>query len=321
MTPSSGNTAAIPAGDTATFERPNRTNEERIERLSAISLKRVIEPEDAVAGSVGEGQLIPDELLSVAGLGLDLTAEQRLLLSREEVASIADTGVRFESILMAGFAFDILRRNLTDPRVTYILHEIGEETRHSRLFVKMISEIRPAAKNPFDGAIARALQRVVVPLLASMPATFCVAVLTGEEIPDLFQKLASENPATDPFIRNVNRYHRQEEARHLAFARMILPELWRRSSPVDRFLVRTVSPFLAQGMFETIVHPGVYRVIGLPPWRTWRAVNRTKERLELKHMALRAILGSVRDAGAFGRGAVPAAWRRVCAVDRSGKPA
>ena len=300
---------------------PNRSNEERIERLSAISLKRVVEPEQAVSGSVGHGQLIPDELLSVAGLDLELTADQRARLSREEVASIADTGVRFESILMAGFAFDILRRELTDPRVTYILHEIGEETRHSRLFVKMISEIRPLAKNPFDGRLGRAVQRVVVPFLASLPATFCVAVLTGEEIPDLMQKLASEHPATDPFIRDVNRYHRQEEARHLAFARMVLPELWRKASIVDRLLVRNVSPFLAQGMFETIVHPGVYKVIGLPAWKTWRAANRTKDRLELKHRALRPILASVKDAGAFGRGPVPAAWRRVCAVDRSGNPA
>ena len=51
-----------------------------------------------------------------------------------------------------------------------------------------------------------------------MPAFFCVLVLTGEEVPDLFQKLAGEHPDTDPFIRDVNRYHRAEEARHLAFA-------------------------------------------------------------------------------------------------------
>jgi hypothetical protein len=42
------------------------------------------------------------------------------------------TGVRFESVLMAGFSMEILgRRDLTDPRVTYLLHEMGEETRHA----------------------------------------------------------------------------------------------------------------------------------------------------------------------------------------------
>jgi hypothetical protein len=108
----------------------------RIERLSSLSLKRLIEPDDALPGSIGPGQVLPDELLSVAGLDLDLTAEQRATLSREEVASIAANGVRFEAVLAAGFALEILRReDLTDPRITYILHELGEETRHSRLFI------------------------------------------------------------------------------------------------------------------------------------------------------------------------------------------
>jgi len=30
------------------------------------------------------------------------------------------------------------RRDLTDPRVTYLLHEMGEETRHLRLFVRLL---------------------------------------------------------------------------------------------------------------------------------------------------------------------------------------
>src|SRR5580658_1446478 len=103
---------------------PPKSSEDRIDRLSAISVKRLVEPDDAVPGGVGPGQLLPDELLSVSGLNLDLTDVQRALISREEVASIACTGVRFESILMAGFAVDVLRRDLCDPRVKYILHEI-----------------------------------------------------------------------------------------------------------------------------------------------------------------------------------------------------
>ncbi len=298
-----------------------RSTEDRVERLSALSLKRVVEPDEAVPGSVGDGQLLPDELLSVAGLDLGLTDEQRAVISREEIAAIASTGVRFESVLMAGFAIDILRRDLCDPRITYILHEIGEETRHSRLFLRMIAQLKPKSKNPFDNKIFRAVERVVIPVLASMPAMFCVAVLTGEEIPDLFQKLAAEHPDTDPFIREVNRYHRQEEARHLAFARTILPELWQNSHFADRFMVKHVSPLMAGGMFDTMVNPGVYEVVGLDGWKTWRAANRTSQRMELKHRALRPLLAALVDAGALVPGRIPRAWRRVCAVDRMGDPA
>jgi hypothetical protein len=317
-------TTLDPAGTTEsdTVKHASRkSTEDRVERLSTISLKRIVEPDDAIAGGIGEGQILPDELMSIAGLGLDLTDEQRATLSREEVASIASVGVRFESILMAGFAIDILRRDLSDPRVTYTLHEIGEETRHSRLFLRMINQLKPKAHNPFAGAIVKAVERVAIPLLASLPSTFCVAVLAGEEIPDLFQKLAAEHPDTDPFIREVNRYHRQEEARHLAFARMILPELWKKAGFIDRFVVKHVAPLIAGGMFDTMVNPGVYEVIGLPGWKTWRAANRTKQRVEMKHRSLRPIIAPLVEAGALTPGRIPASWRAACGVDRNGNAA
>src|SRR5438552_7456025 len=86
-----------------------RTIEERIERLSTSSLKRVIEPDVEVSGEVGPGQILPDELLSVAWLGLELTPEQRAVLSREEVGSITGEGIRFASILSAGLSLQIVR--------------------------------------------------------------------------------------------------------------------------------------------------------------------------------------------------------------------
>ena len=97
-----------------------RTVDQRIERLSTASLKRIVEPDTEVPGTVGDGQVLPDELLTLANvpeLFDKLTDEQKRTLAREEFASIVDTGVRFESVLMAGFSIDILSRpDLTDPR-------------------------------------------------------------------------------------------------------------------------------------------------------------------------------------------------------------
>src|ERR1700704_4810167 len=96
--------------------------EQRVERLNTASAKRVIEPDQALPGHVGPGQILPDDLLSVAGLGLDLTPEQKATLSREEVASILQAGVHFEAVLMAGFSLRLTdAQDLTDPRVTYLL--------------------------------------------------------------------------------------------------------------------------------------------------------------------------------------------------------
>src|SRR3954454_21196598 len=100
---------------------------ERVERLNRASAKRIIEPDTDLVGAIGQGQLLPDELLSINGLDVDLTPEQRRTLGREDVASILDNGIRFEAILQAGFAMQIAASPaLTDPRVTYLCHEIGE---------------------------------------------------------------------------------------------------------------------------------------------------------------------------------------------------
>jgi hypothetical protein len=309
-------TATATASATAT-----KTIEDRIERLSAVSLKRVIEPDVDVPGHIGDGAILPPELLSIDGLDLDLTPEQLATLSREEVASITEAGIRFEAILIAGFSLDIAgTRDLTDPRVTYALHELGEETRHSRLFVRLLDQLKPAAKNPLANGLFSRIQKVVLRQLIKRPALFDILVLTGEEIPDLFQKLASEHPDTDPFVRDVNKYHRQEEARHLAYARMMLPELWQRASAFERFAIRRWVPFIVKGMFDTIVHPGVYATVGLDQWKTWKAVRTSPKRIGIRHQALRPLLNALVEAKAFTPGRIPSRWQELCGVDRQGVP-
>lgn len=293
--------------------------EERVERLSAASLRRVIEPENELRGSVGPGMVIPRELLSVVDLDLELSDADWIRLSREELASILDAGVRFESYLMAGFGLYIARRpQLVDARVRYSLHEVGEETRHSRLFLRVIDQLQPTAANPFTGGIFQVMDRLIGTPLINWTALFCVLVLTGEEAPDRIQKRSSEHPDTDPFVRALNKYHRLEEARHLSFARVLLPEEWAKASRLQRWFVRRVAPFMMEGTIDSLVHPGVYSTVGLPGWQTWLAVRKSPSRRQLKADSMRPILAQLVELGAFRR--VPKAWRRACAVDAHGRP-
>lgn len=308
---------------TLTSDRSATPVDQRIERLSTASLKRIIEPDTDVPGEIGDGQVLPDELVSLSNvpeLFARLTDEQKKVLAREEFASIVETGIRFESVLMVGFSFEIIAKpDLTDPRVTYLLHEMGEETRHSRLFVRLLKQVKPTAKNPIDGPVARLAQHVLMPFLTGMPSLFCLLVLSGEEVPDLLQKLASEHPDTDPMIKAVSKYHRQEEARHLAFARLIFPEQWAAAGRLERFLVRHLGSHIAKAMFDTIVHPGVYATVGLPAWPTWKAVNRSAGRSAMRYRALRPLLTQLLDADVFRGGVVPKGWQRACGVDRHGR--
>ncbi|HEX7355797.1 MAG TPA: diiron oxygenase [Mycobacteriales bacterium] len=296
-------------------------NTERIERLNTASARKLIDPEVDVDGEVGPGQVVPDELLSVYGLDLGLTREQMITLSREETASILATGIRFEATLMAAFALGMLHADLTDPRVVYELHEVGEETRHSRVFSRVLTQLQPKAVDPFlQSRIFRWIDRHGSVQLITKPALMTTMVLAGEEIPDLIQKRASEHPDTDPYIKAVNLYHRQEEARHLSFARMRVGEHWATATRADRFAVKHVAPLLIEGLFMSLVHPGVYRTVGLDGWATAKKVRRSPHRLELKHEAVRPVLKALTDAGVLKPGRIPRGWQKVCHVDRHGSP-
>lgn len=296
--------------------------DQKVDRLNTASLRTVIEPEEAFDfAAIGAGQVLPDELLTVAGLDLDLTPAQKATLSREETAAMLATGVMFESVLNAGFSWQVATaKDIRDPRITYMLHEVGEETRHSRAFVRVIEQLRPTAKNPLQNPLFDRIERFMLTILIKSRAMLATMILAGEEIPDLLQKIASEHPDTDPTLAAVNKYHRMEEARHLAFARLTVGELYPQVGRVERFRVRHMAPLMIGGLFDMFVHPGVYATVGLPAWKTWRAANRTPQRRAVKLAAVRPILKALLDGGVFRPGRIPRGWRTLCQVDRQGTP-
>src|SRR5690606_3554277 len=102
----------------------------RVEKLNNASSARIVEPDQDLPGRLGDGQLLPDEIL-LPTVGIDdgiLSPEQTVTLSRQALASITTAGLQFEAILIAGFGLQIAGApDYTDPRVTYLLHEMGEE--------------------------------------------------------------------------------------------------------------------------------------------------------------------------------------------------
>jgi hypothetical protein len=310
--------------DTPREPRREATSAEtRVERLNTASLKRHLEPEELFDwGSLGDGQVLPDDLIAGFHAGVDLTDAQKARISREEVAAMLSAGVRFEAVLMAGFSLWIATTpDLRDPRHVYALHEVGEETRHSRAFLRLIEATGASAENPLDRGVVAWGRNKVMKWLLSQPALLTVFVLAGEEIPDLFQKHASEHPETDPLIAAVNRYHRQEEARHLAFARLVLPEVAQTTGRIERFRIRHSAPLGIRALFDGMLHPGIYASVGLPGWKTWRKASTSPQRLALRHEATRNVLRQVIDAGFIDEQKVPRSWQRLCGVTRRNQPA
>lgn len=303
---------------TTSAERRQKATD-RVRRLNTASVKRIIEPDTEVPGGVGPGQIIGDELLSVYGLpGLELTNEQKATLSREEIASMYELGLRIEAVLMAAFSMAVVGSDVTDPRTTYRLHEVGEETRHSRVFARLIESIEPTVHHPVGSRLLQPVMSVAAMIGLNFPAMLNLMVLAGEEIPDLMQRRAIDHPDTDPFVKAVARYHRQEESRHISFARLMIPELWESTHAVDRFAIKHYAPIAIGRLFDFFVHPLVYRSVGLPAIKTWLAVRKNPSRVDLRHEATRPVMEALVEHGIIKQGRVPRGWRKVCGVDRHG---
>lgn len=291
-----------------------------LNRLTDAAASRLLDPDQVLNGAVGTGRVIPDDIVSVADLDLGLTEEQMIRLGREELASWLEMGSRFEAALNAGLSILILQTDdLTASQVRFLLHEIGEETRHQRAFIRVIEQLQPQARNPLRKAWLKPVERLLLSQLVGLPALIHVLVMAGEEVPDVFQKHTAEHPDTDPFVAAVNRYHRQEEARHLSYVRTVFPQIWANTSALDRALVRHVVPLLLRDIGRILVHPGVYATVGLPTWKTWRAADRTRSRRRLLIEAYRPILKMLIQAGVF-EDKIPGRWQKLCGVRADGTP-
>src|SRR3954464_9916634 len=105
-------------------------------------------------------RFMPFERVSLYGTELweRMTEEQRLELSRHEIASVASTGLWFELILIQLLARWAYHQDPQDARTQYALTEIGDETRHILMFAKAISRLGTPTYRP--GPLLHHLARV-----------------------------------------------------------------------------------------------------------------------------------------------------------------
>jgi hypothetical protein len=206
-------------------------------------------------------RFMPYERLSLYGTELwdRMDDDQRRLLSKFELASVASTGLWFELVLiqmLARWAYD---QDPQDPRTHYALAEIGDETRHILMFAKAIARLDAPTYHP--PKLVRRLARVYK-AIAKGPALFA-PTLVAEEMTDRFQRETVNDEGVHPLVRMVNRIHVVEEARHVRFAREELSRqmgaIAGRKKALGNLATAIVSGFVA----SSLISPAVYRDAGL----------------------------------------------------------
>ncbi|GLZ43102.1 membrane protein [Actinokineospora sp. NBRC 105648] len=251
---------------------------------------------------------MPLERVSLYGTDLwrGLSHEQRIELSKHEIASIAGVGLWFEIILMqllVRYAYDL------DPRsahAQYALTEVGDETRHSIMFAKAIS--RFDAPNYGPGRLLHNLGRVYK-AIAGGPSMFA-SVLVAEEATDRLQRSTMDDTTMQPLIRMVNRIHVIEEARHVRYAR---EEVLRSAPKLNRAELefhRLATAGTALAVMDALVNPRVYRAVGIAPRVGREAALANPNFRETRRWMTEKVVEFLQETGMIG-GPTKALWRRA----------
>ncbi len=264
---------------TATLDLPDRGP--IAQRLLRASAQKSFDPEvdvDWKQPLVDDMFYMPEHRVSLYGTPLwaQMTHEQRVALSRHEIASTASVGIWFELILLQLLARHVYDLPATSDHVRYALVEIGDECRHSVMFSRMIEKLGCPAYGP--GPLAHTLGRVLK-TTASGPEVFA-AILIAEEILDAFQRELMIDERVQPLVRRVSQIHVIEEARHVRYAQEELARQMARATPRARTWARWVVARSAWVISRRLVHPDAYAAVGLDVTDAHRVALRSEVRRE-----------------------------------------
>ncbi|XVV17042.1 AurF N-oxygenase family protein [Actinoplanes sp. CA-131856] len=279
-------------------------------RLLRSSAEHSYDPEveiDWEAPFVDGKYFVPPHRSSLYGTDVweRLTEQQRITLTRHEVASIAGLGVWFETILMQLLIRGYYKQDPTAAHAQYALTEVADECRHSVMFGKMISTLGTPVYRP-DGVNAWLGKWIAA--TGTGPRMFA-AILICEEILDTLQREAMADERVQPLVRMVSRIHVVEEARHVRYAREELARQVREAGKGRLTFDKVVIARAAYLCGTRLIHPAVYRSIGLSPAEGKRLADANPHFQETVRWAGERVVAYLKDLDLID-GPGRALWRR-----------
>ena len=198
-------------------------------RLSRASCKKFYDVYNAFEWpeKLQEGAwCMPPELISIYGTPVwdAMDDAQRKRLSLHEVCNLFSLVLQGERLLVQGLAHRLYQSS-NDKHITeYLHHFLDEENKHMVMFGEFcnryIGKVYPEKKIALPREFAKGEEEVVF---------FCLAMVV-EELGDYYNVVIEKDERCDPLVREINRMHHVDEARHLAFGRLYLAELFQQHS-------------------------------------------------------------------------------------------
>ena len=231
----------------------------RVSREQAIDpFSRLTWPEDMTR----DQWFMSPELISLydtdawSGLG----ESERRILSFFELINFFSINIHGERMLIEGLAKRLYRKN-TETISPYLHHFLDEENKHMFYFGRFC--------NAYAGKVYAEKRFAVERDYAEGEEEFLffARVMVFEEMVDIYNRRMAKDDRIVPLAREINWLHHFEEARHLAFGRRLVAELfdaWRDRWQPD--VCRRVGEELAQYLDATwkeYFNPEVYKDAGI----------------------------------------------------------
>jgi hypothetical protein len=239
-----------------------------------------------------------------------LSEQQRIELTKHELASIASMGIWFETILMQMLVRHAYDRDPTTSHIQYAYTEIGDECRHSVMFARGIAKFGVPYYKPVR--LTHLLGKVFKQV-SNGTLTFAGALFV-EEILDQLQREAMADESLQPLVRAISRVHVVEEARHMRYARESFPDEWAQTNRAQRLWTRHVLAQVAYISSTQLVNEQVYAAVGLDPKSTREVAEANPYWRETRRWAARRVVATFEEAGLL-EGRSRRLWERAGLVE------
>jgi len=206
---------------------------------------------------------MPPELISLYGTPAyeALSGEQRRSLSLYEICNFFSLVLQGERPLVQGLVHRMYLKSNSREVTEYLHHFVDEENKHMVMFGEFcnryIGKVYPEKKF----ALAREYSK------GEEEVAFYCKVMVVEELGDYYNVMMDRDERVDPLVREINRVHHRDEARHLAFGRVYLAELFERHA--GSWSIEALAGFRAwladylRASWGDFYNPTMYRDAGL----------------------------------------------------------
>jgi len=205
---------------------------------------------------------MPQDMLSLYGTKLwdQMTREQRVKLSMHEACSALATTIWFENQLSFKLMDYLIDASPCDPHFYWMQIEVADECRHSMMFGEAIKRCKVPWYKPRFSSLITFFSKYLTSRIAMMLST-----LAAEDITGYLNQRTAQDPECHPVMRELSKIHILEEARHRGYAHQYLKQNWPRIGKYRRSLARRYGLLSTLVIIWQLVHPDIYRNLGLPP--------------------------------------------------------